>query len=213
MDQAPPNSFHLWKDDKFIPEKKTLCPFNKEGKWILPEDALKSDVKKWENIIWCKAEEINDKANYQIILNKPNYENVVQGNYLQNCYFIAAVCSLCSKEGYINGLFHIKKRTIENIYGIYLFLNGKWRLVLLDDYLPCMNINSNKNLCFGFSNCDNELWVSLLEKAWAKVNGSYINIGMGGFCNEAFDVLTDVYTEHIIIPKNKYEFEKMKNTL
>ena len=204
---------HTYKDDKFIPEKKTLCPFNKKGKWELPEGGEDDDVKRWENIIWCKAEEINEKANYQIILNEPNFENVVQGDYLNNCYFIAAVCSLCSRKNYINKLFHIKTRSLENIYGIYLFLNGKWRLVLLDDYLPCININSTKNLCFGFSKCDNELWVSFLEKAWAKVNGSYIRIGTGGFCNEAFDVLTDVYTEHIIIPSKKYELKKMKNDL
>ena len=213
LDQTASESYQPWKDDKFIPEKKTLCPFDKEGKWILPKDAYDDDVKKWENIVWCKAEEIEDKANYQVILNEPNYENVVQGNYLQNCYFVAAVCSLCSRKNYIKKLFHIKTRSDENIYGVYLFLNGKWRLVLIDDYLPCMNINSIKNLCFGFSNCGNELWVSLLEKAWAKVNGSYINIGMGGFCNEAFDVLTDVYTEHITIPKNKNALEKMKNNL
>ena len=76
---------HTYKDDKFIPEKKTLCPFNKKGKWELPEGGEDDDVNKWENIIWCKAEAINEKANYQIILNEPNSENVVQGNYLQNC--------------------------------------------------------------------------------------------------------------------------------
>ena len=213
LHQDLPKAYETWKDDKFIPERKSLCPFNRRGKWLLPEGAQDSDVCKWEYIAWCKAEELNEMANYQIIIKEPNFENVVQGNLLQNCYFVSAVCSLCTWKNYLNKLFLVKGRSEENAYGVYLFLNGKWRLVLIDDYLPCNNINSVKKLCFGFSCCENELWVSLLEKAWAKVNGSYIRIGSGGFCNEAFDVLTEAYTEHIIIPSNNKELEKKKNKI
>ena len=202
LKQKKPEKLVEWKDDLFIPGKKSLCPFNKKGKWIIPKEAYDSDVARWEYINWCHSEEINERANYQIILNEPNYENVIQGDYLQDCYFISAVCSLCSRKNYINELFHIKTRTKENAYGVYLYLNGKKKLVLIDDYVPCININSTKNLCFGFSFCNNEMWVSLLEKAWAKINGSYIKIGSGGYPNEVFDVLTEAYTEHIIIPHN-----------
>ena len=59
-----------------------------------------------------------------------------------------------------------------------------------------MNNNFGKNLCFGYSLCK-DFWVSLLEKAWAKVNGSYIKIGSGGECYQVFDVLTEAYTEQI----------------
>ena len=59
------------------------------------------------------------------------------------------------------------------------------------------------------------MWVSLIEKAWAKVNGCYARIGCGGLCNEAFDVLTEAYTEQkYIIKKKKDEiWKKMEKAI
>ena len=208
LNQKLPEKLNIWKDDRFIPEKKTLCPYDKKGNWILPADAIDDDVYQWEQIDWCKAEQINNMRNYQVILKEPNYDNVFQG-MLKDCYFVSAISSLCSHKSYYDNIFHIKSRTKENVYGVYLFINGQKKLVIVDDYFPYINNNSRKQLSFGFS-CSNELWVSLIEKAWAKVNGSYIRIGTGGLCNEAFDVLTEAYTEHIIIPNN---FEKIKDEL
>ena len=210
MKQKLPESLKKWEDDKFIPDKKSLCPYDKNGEWILCEDAENDDVWDWDTLEWSKSEEIGDLTNCKFVEKEPILENVKQGDYLQDCYFISAIGSLCSHGIYYDKLFHTKIRTKENAYGIYMFLNGKWKLVLVDDYLPCIN-KSEKMLCFG-SSFRNELWVPLLEKAWAKVNGSYLRIGCGGFCNEVFDVLTEAYTEHIIIKnrgKDRDENEKI----
>ena len=219
LNQRLPEALNIWEDDKFIPTKTNLCPIDEKGKWILnkEEDQRESDVENWDKIQWCKAEQINKMTNYKIILNEPLIENILQSYYLFDCYFISAVGSLCTLKSYISKLFHIKGRSKENAYGVYLFLNGKWKLVLLDDYIPCMNNNFEKNLCFGYSLCK-DFWVSLLEKAWAKVNGSYIKIGSGGECYQVFDVLTEAYTEQIYIDNPEYEeresiWEKLKEAI
>ena len=218
LNQKLPEASNIWEDDKFIPNKTNLCPIDEKGKWILNkgEDQRESDVENWDKIQWCKAEQLNEMSNYKIILNEPLIENILQSYNLFDCYFISAVGSLCKLKSYISKLFHIKGRSKENAYGIYLFLNGEWKLVLLDDYIPCMTNNFDKMLCFGYS-LFKELWVSLIEKAWAKVNGSYIKIGSGGECNEVFDVLTEAYTEQIYIDNPDYDeiaiWEKLEKAI
>lgn len=57
-------------------------------------------------------------------------------------------------------------------------INGAWRNFIIDEYFPC-STNSGK-LDFAFSkSIENELWVLLIEKAYAKAYGSYWDI-VGG---------------------------------
>lgn len=56
----------------------------------------------------------------------------------------------------------------------------------MDDYVPCKKYS--KTPAFNRSK-DNELWVILLEKAWAKIHGGYMNIA-AGLTREALRDLT-----------------------
>ena len=56
------------------------------------------------------------------------------------------------------------------------YLNGLPRIVVVDDYLP---VRPNGDLAFAKSKYVNEFWVSLLEKAWAKLHGAYCMIDNG----------------------------------
>ena len=58
-------------------------------------------------------------------------------------------------------------------YIVKLFINGIWRAVEIDDYLP---IDQFGNFICAYSN-KGKLWVSLLEKAYLKVHGGYEFIG------------------------------------
>ena len=52
---------------------------------------------------------------------------------------------------------------------------------MIDDYFPFMYTKGGKEV-FAFSKCkqgENELWVQLIEKAWAKLCGSYEAAEMG----------------------------------
>lgn len=53
--------------------------------------------------------------------------------------------------------------------------NGEWIVVTVDDYIPCYY---NAGPMFSWSNND-ELWVLLLEKAYAKVHGNYYCLWFG----------------------------------
>ncbi len=81
---------------------------------------------------------------------------------------------------------------MEHCYGCYYRINGIWKLVLVDDYFPCYG-RWGKNFAFSATN-GNELWVVLLEKAWAKLNGNYAKT-IGGEPQEVFDIITNAYSD------------------
>ena len=82
-------------------------------------------------------------------------------------------------------LFPNEKINTEGFYEICLYHQGKWVKVLLDDYFVCEK-NSDK---FAFTQPINDcLYSCLLEKAYAKIRGSYADIN-GGNPYQAFEAL------------------------
>lgn len=58
---------------------------------------------------------------------------------------------------------------LQGIYMILMYVNGIRTPVIIDDYIPC----KDGKPCFATSEDENELWCFMLEKAWAKLYGSY----------------------------------------
>ena len=162
------------KDEKFIPDKKSLCPIQ-ENKWDLPSKVLTSDVTDWELIDWERYKKVNIFSNNS----KPEIDNIRQGEYIGDCYFLSALGSLCGtsdNDNYLKNSIGIKDPK-SRIFFVKLNINGKWKEILIDNYFPIITNkeNGSTNFCFG-SSFQKELWVSLFEKAWAKINGCYARI-------------------------------------
>jgi len=64
--------------------------------------------------------------------------------------------------------------------------------VVVDDSFP---FNARQNIPAFSQSKGNELWVLILEKAWAKINGSYENT-INGYVSEAFKCLTGAPLEY-----------------
>ena len=82
-------------------------------------------------------------------------------------------------------MFVTKTVNSTGIYMVRFFLNGQETPVTIDDYLP---VNKNGRPAFAYS-ADGELWVSLLEKAWAKLHGSYARTEGGLPCFAASHIM------------------------
>lgn len=61
----------------------------------------------------------------------------------------------------------------QGIYTVRFNIEGAWKPVVVDDYLPCKKKNGGGEPAFATSNKPGELWVSILEKAYAKLHGCY----------------------------------------
>ena len=75
-------------------------------------------------------------------------------------------------------------------YALKFVIDGQERVVVVDDYFPF--VKKGEVELFAFAKCkhgENELWVQLIEKAWAKLCGSYEASEMGRVSefNENFD--------------------------
>jgi calpain-15 len=110
--------------------------------------------------------------------------DILQGQ-LGDCWFLCAVSCLAEMPQLVERLILTKEVSEEGIYRVRICKNGEWQEVVVDDYFPCY---PNGEPMFSRAH-GNELWVLLLEKAYAKLHGSYKNI-VGGLPHEAMMDLT-----------------------
>ena len=201
----------MFKDDLFKPIRENLCEINKKGDWILNEKINKNDILGWEKIKWVRAEIALNTKNFQVFYDGISSNDIQQGK-LGDCYFLSSVSALTQFPKLITRLFYFKEKSEQNCYGCFLRINGIWQLILIDDFFPVYPSFNNKSYNIVFSSTNsNEIWVMLLEKAWAKVNGNYARI-ISGEPTEALDILTDAYSYKINLSNIKND-EEEKNIL
>lgn len=84
----------------------------------------------------------------------------------------------------VRNIFIERKRNEWGLFGVNFYKNGTKHEVIVDDHIP----TKDDEPCFSWTK-GNELWVVILEKAWAKVNGDYCKI-IGGQSHETFRDIT-----------------------
>jgi len=105
----------------------------------------------------------------------------------------------------IKKMFPVDEINEEGIYAVDMTKNGRPVHIVLDDFVPC----KDHRPCFSSAN-GNELWVLLLEKAWAKLHGSYDRI-ISGQAHETMRDLTGAPAfEYIIADHAEDIFDKIK---
>lgn len=90
---------------------------------------------------------------------------------LGDCWLLSAFACLAEYPGALENLLITKDVNLRGIYKVRLFDDhgGHWRIITVDDRIPC-DTDTKKPL-FAQPQ-DGELWVLILEKAFAKLCGS-----------------------------------------
>jgi len=123
--------------------------------------------------------------------------NDIKQGFLPDCWFLSALSCLAERPELVCRLIITPEYNKEGIYRIRLCKNGEWHTVTVDDYIPCY---FNAGPIFSRANGD-ELWVLLIEKAYAKMHGCYYSLRFG-FTHHGMIDLTGCPTWNITIPKD-----------
>ncbi|KAJ4808103.1 Calpain protease [Rhynchospora pubera] len=169
--EFPPNERSLFVDPVNPPPKLQVV-----SEWLRPTDIVR------ESCIVSRP---------CLFSGSVNSSDVCQGR-LGDCWFLSAVAVL-TEMSRISEVIITPDFNEEGIYTVRFCIQGEWVPVVVDDWIPC---ESPGKPAFATSKKRNELWVSILEKAYAKLHGSYEALE-GGLVQDALVDLTGGAGEEI----------------
>ncbi|XP_015232541.1 PREDICTED: calpain-1 catalytic subunit-like [Cyprinodon variegatus] len=128
-----------------------------------------------DHVKWLRPREI--VSNPSFVVDGISRFDFGQG-WADNCWFLSAVGALTFQDSILKQVVPLEQSFDEDYCGLFHFRFwrfGKWVDVVIDDKLPTIQ----GKLIFVHSNTPTEFWPALLEKAYAKVCGSYSDMNAG----------------------------------
>mmetsp|Transcript_43530 Transcript_43530/g.100199 ORF Transcript_43530/g.100199 Transcript_43530/m.100199 type:complete len:839 (-) Transcript_43530:106-2622(-) len=142
------------------------------GSILQRPDDLQMEFASQEEMV-AMMHQFSKHIEWKVFQSDPSPSDISQGG-LGNCWFCGSLAAVSEKPELIRRLFvdpcsRVGDLSKEGIYIVRLCDGGIWRHEIIDGLFPC-----NKMRMLAFSGARrNQLWVPLVEKAYAKLRGCY----------------------------------------
>lgn len=138
--------------------------------------------------------------------------NDVKQGKLGDCWFLGALAVMAGRDDLLKKCFWKcedetwrKKFEQCGICVCRFQKDCKWYYVVIDDSIPVFD-SSNKPV-FASSPDKSEMWVPLIEKAYAKLHGSYESL-IGGYIDGGLQDMTGLISEQLVLREGHIGFHK-----
>jgi calpain-15 len=132
----------------------------------------KKDFEKKKNWVWKRA---SDCVKGDIEVFKGIQPNDISQGAIGDCWFLSALAALAEWPDRIKRLVETKEISENGAYAVNLYVMGVPVRAVVDDYFPCYDWED-----ISVANSSGaEIWVSLLEKGFAKIHKRYDCISGG----------------------------------